>query len=73
MPTDTVGSADTQTRRMAAFVALTRNEQRRAIQNLSAAGMSDGSISRATGLSVEQVCRVLSEATTVATASGSTP
>jgi ABC-type phosphate/phosphonate transport system ATPase subunit len=59
---------DTASRRMAAFTALTQDEQRRAIRNLSAAGMSDHGIARATGLSVEQICRVLA-----ASASDSTP
>jgi hypothetical protein len=47
--------------RMAAFHALDHVQKRAAITGLALAGYSDRAISAATQLSVEQICRVLSE------------
>ena len=49
--------ADSDAARMAHFHALDRTRQAEAIRRLAAAGMSDGSIARATGLSSEMICR----------------
>jgi DNA-directed RNA polymerase specialized sigma24 family protein len=45
------------------FLQLSRPEQRAAIVRLSLSGLSDSSIARATGLSTEMICRLLSEST----------
>jgi hypothetical protein len=51
--------ADTEAARMQAFLSLDRQQQADAIRRLAATGMSDNGIARATGLSVEMVCRLL--------------
>lgn len=43
------------------FALLPHDQQREAIQRLAAAGHTDDIISRATGLSRDYVCRLLSE------------
>ena len=48
--------------RMRHFHALDRSAQEAAVRRLHAAGHSDHGIARATGLAVEQIRRVLSEA-----------
>jgi hypothetical protein len=47
--------------RRRAFTLLTRSAQIEAIRKLAASGMSDGGISRATGLSTEMICRLLTQ------------
>jgi len=51
------GQRDDQ--RMRHFHVLTREQQQQAIHRLAATGMSDHGIARATGLSVEMICRLL--------------
>jgi DNA-binding NarL/FixJ family response regulator len=51
---------DTDAIRMAHFHALDREQQRQAIIRLSAGGLSDYDVARATRLSVEMVRRLLS-------------
>lgn len=46
-------------REMRHFLLLDRNQQAQAIRRLVASGMSEHTVSTATGLSVEQVRRVL--------------
>lgn len=53
--------ADTEAR-MRAFHCLDRQQQAEAIGRLAIAGMSDHGIARATGLSVEMICRLLADA-----------
>jgi hypothetical protein len=48
-------------REMYNFVLLSHDEQRRAIQELAAAGMSDHTIAQATKLNVQMIRRLLAE------------
>jgi hypothetical protein len=43
------------------FATLSREEQAAAVRRLAASGMSDHGITRASGLAVEQVRRILAE------------
>jgi DNA-binding NarL/FixJ family response regulator len=47
--------------RMKHFTLLMRDQQQQAIQRLAVSGMSDHGIARATGLSVEMICRLLGD------------
>ena len=49
-------------REMRHFLLLDRDQQEQAIRRLVAAGMSEHTVASVTGLSVEQVRRVLAEA-----------
>jgi len=55
------GSAGDEIRRRN-FYLLTRPAQISAIRGLAESGMSDGSIARATGLSIDMICRLLANA-----------
>jgi hypothetical protein len=56
---DSIADPNGDARRMQHFHALSREEQARAIRDLSSSGYSDDAIAAATRLSTEMVCRIL--------------
>ncbi len=56
-----LATCDTEEARMRHFGLLSRDQRMQAIQRLAASGMSDAAIARATRMSVEAVCRMLSQ------------